>query len=94
LFGHRVAKRQDFEWTLNQAHFVLEATNEPGTIQVHLDTETPSFESFLAETDGGQKKAVKADFTWKLHAGKNELRVRPRNAAGREGIPSWVVLEY
>jgi hypothetical protein len=22
LFGHRVAKRGDFEWTLNQAHFI------------------------------------------------------------------------
>jgi hypothetical protein len=23
LFGHRVSKHTDFEWTLNQAHYVL-----------------------------------------------------------------------
>jgi hypothetical protein len=94
LFGHRVTKREDFEWTLNQAHYVLEPGNAPGIFRVHLDTETPSFETFLAEIDGGAKKSVASGFTWTLHPGKNQLRVRPRNVAGREGIPSWITLEY
>ena len=94
LFGHRVTKREDFEWTLNQAHYVLEPAKTPGIFRVHLDTETPSFETFLAEIDGGEKKSVASDFTWTLHPGKNQLRVRPRNIAGREGIPSWIALEY
>ena len=94
LFGHRVGKRTDFEWTLNQAHYVLEPTQEAGTFRVHLDTETPSFETFLAEMDGGPKEAVSSGFAWKLHPGRNHLRVRPRNVAGREGIPSWITLEY
>jgi len=94
LFGNRVAKRQNFEWTLNQAHYLLEAAKTPGVLRVHLDTETPSFDTFLAELDGGAKKPVGPVFQWRLHPGKNTLRVRPRNVLGREGIPSWVTLEY
>jgi hypothetical protein len=93
LFGNRIAKHSDFEWTLNQAHYVLEP-KEPGTFVVHLDTETPSFQTFLAEIDGGERKAVSSGFAWKLRPGKNQLRVRPRNALGREGIVSWIALEY
>ncbi|HZR18634.1 MAG TPA: transglutaminase domain-containing protein [Verrucomicrobiae bacterium] len=94
LFGNRVSKHSDFEWTLNQAHYVLEPTGQPGSLRVHLDTETPSFEIFLAEIDGGEKKPVGSDFTWTLHPGKNELRVVPRNVVGREGISSWITMEY
>ena len=94
LFGHRVAKRGDFEWSLNQAHWVLEPGDKSGDLRVHLDTETPSFESFLAEIDAGEKKPVVSGFTWTLHPGKNSLRVRPRNVAGREGIPSWIAFDY
>ena len=94
LFGHRVSKHADFEWTLNQAHYVLEPANEAGTFRVHLDTETPSFETFLAEIDAGKKQSVSSGFAWALHPGKNQLRVRPRNVAGREGIPSWITVDY
>ena len=52
------------------------------------------FETFLAEVDGSEKRAISSGFTWRLHPGKNTLRVRPRNVAGREGTPSWVTLEY
>jgi hypothetical protein len=94
LFGHRVAKYKDFQWTLNQTHYVLEALKEPGHFRVHLDTQTPSFETFLAQIDGGAKTPVSSGFTWILHRGKNCLCVRPRNVAGREGIPSWITLDY
>jgi hypothetical protein len=94
LFGHRVAKRSDFQWTLNQARYALEPGKEPGAFRVHLDTETPSFQTFLAEIDAGEKRTVSSGFTWTLHPGKNNLRVWPRNVSGREGIPSWIALEY
>jgi hypothetical protein len=94
LFGNRVARHSDFEWTLNQAHYVLEAGDKPGVLRVHLDTETPSFDTYLAEMDSGAKKPVPAVFTWKLHRGTNLLNVRPRNRAGREGIASWITLDY
>lgn len=93
IFDHRVARRADFEWTLNQAHFVLEPEEPSGTLRIHLDTETPSFDTFLAEIDGGEKKPVVSGFKWRLHPGKNSLRVRPRNVTGREGIPSWIARE-
>ena len=94
LFGNRVARRSDFEWTLNQAHFVLEPMEKSGTLRVHLDTETPSFESFQVEIDGGEKRVVTSGFTWALHEGRNDLRVRPQNVVGRGGIASWIALEY
>jgi Transglutaminase-like superfamily len=94
LFGHRVSKPADFEWTLDQAHYVLEPSKEPGTFRVHLDTETPSFKTFLAEIDAESKKPVSSVFTWTLHPGKNRLRVSPQNVAGREGIPSWIEVDY
>ncbi len=94
LFGHRITRRSDLQWTLNQAHYALEPGKAPGSLRVHLDTETPSFQTFMAEIDAGEKKAVSSGFTWTLHPGKNHLRVWPRNVSGREGIPSWIALEY
>jgi hypothetical protein len=94
LYGSRVTSRANWEWSLNQAQFTLEATGKPGALRVHLDTQTPSLDTFLAEIDGLGPKPVTAGFVWKLHAGRNRLAVRPRNLAGREGIASWVVIDY
>ena len=93
LYGQRGSDRRNWEWTLNQAHLALEATTKPGELRVHLDTDTPGFESFQADIDGSGFKRVASGFIWKLHAGKNRLEVRSRNNAGREGIVSRVELE-
>ena len=93
LHPNLVTRRGNFEWTLNQAHYVLEPSAQPGEFRVHLDTETPGFEAFLAEFDGGPKRPVSATFPWKLHPGRNRLKVWPRNNAGRDGIASWIELE-
>ncbi len=94
IYGNRVSKRGNWQWTLNQAHYVLEATPTPGELRVHLDTETPGFEGFLADVDGGGRQAVPAVFIWKLKPGENRLEVLPRNKAAREGIVSYIVLDY
>ena len=93
LYPNLVTRHGNFEWTLNQAHYALEPTSTPGEFLVHLDTETPGFDTFLAETDGGGKSQVKPVFPWKLHSGRNRLKVWPRNNAGRDGIASWIDLE-
>ncbi len=93
LYGRRVSERRNWEWTLNQARFTLEATATPGEVRVHLDSETPGFDTFLADIDGTGSKPIASGFVWKLHAGKNRLEVRPRNVAGREGIASRVIVE-
>ena len=85
-----VTRHGNFEWTLNQAHYALEPTSRQGEFLVHLDTETPGFETFLAEIDDAEKSPVTAIFPWKLHAGRNRLKVWPRNNAGRDGIASWI----
>jgi transglutaminase-like putative cysteine protease len=94
LYGHRVAARRNWEWTLNQARYTLEPAATAGEVRVHLDTETPGFDTFLATIDGAPGKPVASGFVWKLHPGTNRLEVRPRNAAGREGIASRLTLEY
>jgi len=88
-----VTRHGNFEWTLNQAHYALEPTSRQGEFLVHLDTETPGFGTFLAEIDDAEKSPVTTIFPWKLHAGRNRLKVWPRNNAGRDGIASWIDLE-
>lgn len=92
LYGNRVSRRGDFEWTLNTVHLTLEAAG-PGELRVHLDTVTPGFDSFLVSLDEGNPKPSEAVFTWKLRKGRNTLEARARNAAGRDGPPSRVVLD-
>jgi hypothetical protein len=94
LYSHRIVRQGDWDWTLNQAQIWLEATEMPGLLLVHVDTETPSFDTFLAKRDGGSSQPVSSGFPWKLHKGKNTLEIRPRNQLGREGIASRVALMY
>jgi hypothetical protein len=94
IYGNRVGTRANWEWTLNQARYTLEATDVPGRVRVHLDTHTPGFATFLANVDGGGERPVESGFVWTLHEGTNRLEVRPTNVAGRKGIKSWVALEY
>jgi len=93
LYGHRISHRGSWEWHLNQAHIVLEATATPGELRVHLDTETPGFDTFLADIDGAGPRPVSTGFLWKLQPGKNHLEVWTRNIAGRTGPASRVVIE-
>src|SRR5688500_16803144 len=86
LYGSRVSDRRNWEWTLNQARYTLAAAETPGEVRVHLDTQTPGFDTFLADIDGSGPKPVASGFVWRLHPGKNRLEVRPRNTAKREGV--------
>jgi Transglutaminase-like superfamily len=93
LYGNRVFNARNWNWTLNQTHMNFEATATQDELRIHLDTETPGFETFLASIDGNESKPVTSGLIWKLHAGRNRLEVRSRNIAGREGIVSHVVIE-
>lgn len=93
LYGQHVSSRRNWEWTLNQTRFTLEDTGTAGELRVHLDTQTPGFETFVADLDGGEPKPVTSGFVWKLHPGKNRLEVWARNSAGRPGSRSVVVVE-
>ena len=94
IYANRVGNRANWEWTLNQAQYALEATATPGEVRVHLDTQTPGFATYLADVDGSGERQVVAGFVWSLHKGTNRLELRPGNVAGRKGIKSWVVLDY
>lgn len=94
LYANRVSHLVNWEWTLNQARYTIEATENPGFVLVHLETETPDFATFLARIDGAEMTPVKSGFSWKLHHGANRLEVRARNRAGVLGAASWIVLNY
>jgi hypothetical protein len=93
IYPHRVRRRGDFEWTLNRIHVTLEAGAARGELRVHLDTETPGFETFLVRIDGGDWTPARTGFAWSLRPGRNLLEVRSRNRAGREGITSSTLIE-
>jgi hypothetical protein len=88
LYSNFVTKRGDFEWTLNQAQLSLEATDTPGVVRVHVDTETPGFAAFVASTNKKPLVQAKNTFHWQLKQGENTFEVTPRNVAGRTGVTS------
>ena len=82
---------QDFNPTLNQAELTLSETAEVGVLRVEVDTETPHFETFLAQVDGGEWcENAEGILEWKLREGLNKLRVKVRNSAGICGPESSV----
>lgn len=93
LYGNRVHRRENWNWSVNQVHITLEPTATKGEFRVHCDTETPGFETFTAKIDGGEAAPQKSGFAWKLKPGKNRVEVRSRNIAGREGAASWIEIE-
>jgi hypothetical protein len=93
LYSHRVTRRGDFEWTLNQAYFALEALPTQGELRVQIDTETPGLASMMARIDDQPPQPVNSGFAWTLHAGRNRLEIWPRNQGGRDGIKSHIVLD-
>lgn len=93
LYETRVCRRADFEWDLNTVHLIFEGQEEAGMIRVHADTETPHVETMMAKIDDGSPKPVTPTFIWQLHGGRNRLEVFTRNRAGRDGSPSFVVIE-
>ena len=94
IYPNRIRREGNWQWTINQAQIVMEATEKPGVVRVQLDTVTPGFDTFVAEIDGAEKKPVGATFEWALHQGTNRLQVRSRNTTGREGAASWVVVDW
>lgn len=91
LYGHRVTRRENFEWSLNESVLTLEAVR-PGVVRVHVDTQTPHLSHLLRTVDGGTAEKTPAVFEWKLHQGENRLQVVSENTAGRRGIATeWTV---
>jgi len=94
LYGQRVSDARNWNWTLNQARIALEAAAAPGELQVHLETETPSFAEYIVKIDDEPPKTVAGTFPWILRAGVNRLTVVPRNRACRYCIASAVRIEF
>jgi transglutaminase-like putative cysteine protease len=92
IYGRRVTRRGDFEWTWNTVHLTLEAVG-PGELRVHLDTETPGFAAYLVSLDGAAPRPLSSGFPWTLRKGKNAIEVRTRNTAGRQGPPARIEIE-
>lgn len=67
---------------------------EPGVVDLTLDSFTPEIERLERQIDDGPWEPTPEQFTWRLHAGVNTLAVRAINAVGIVGPVSRLVLEY
>lgn len=92
-FTNHTNRRADFYPTLNETRYTLERDEDPGTLRVHLETDTPHFAGYLVSVDLGDWEERPDRFVWRLHEGLNTLRARSRNSAGAEGIVSAVTVE-
>lgn len=82
---------QDFSPPLNQSELTVSKTARPGVLRIDIDTETPCFETFVADIDGSGWMAFKgATLEWPLHEGLNTLRVKAKNTMGITGPESSV----
>jgi hypothetical protein len=81
-------------WTINQVRYAAALGQTPGEVVMQMGTQTPFFQTFLANADGGGWKQAGATFAWNLKAGKNRLEMRVRNSSGVEGPVSFLELEY
>ena len=90
-YARHTRRWQDFSPTLNQTELFLSETGEGHPLRVEVDTETPCFDCFLVQVDGGEwREQVEPIWDWPLHAGLNQVRVRVRNRAGVCGPVSHV----
>ncbi|NIA20524.1 MAG: hypothetical protein GWP05_00840 [Anaerolineaceae bacterium] len=87
-------RRSDWLWTLNQVRFDAACGKKPGTVEIQMGTQTPNFETFLVNVDGKGWRPSGRAFQWRLHGGRNRLRMRTRNSAGVEGAISFLELDY
>jgi hypothetical protein len=92
LYGNRVSRRAEWEWTLNTVRLWFEA-GKPGELRVHLETVTPGLETCVVDVNGDRPVAADGVYTWTLRKGRNTLHAKARNVAGREGPTSRVVFE-
>ncbi len=91
-FSRHTNRRADFYPTLNQTRYTIEQGEDPGALEVCLETDTPRFACYLARVDKGVWEERPDHFQWPLHKGLNTLQVRSRNSAGVEGIISSVAV--
>ncbi|MBI3944573.1 MAG: hypothetical protein HY321_01515 [Armatimonadetes bacterium] len=92
-------RREDFEWTLNQAHIELESADDKdpfaitAMLRVNLSTVTPWFSHFEVRLDDGEWRRSAATFVIRLRKGVNRIQARPVNVMGIKGIVSTVAME-
>jgi hypothetical protein len=76
---------EDFYWSVNQTRLYPQATEEPGVLEVQVESVTPNLSHFLVRMDGGEWVPDETPVRWPLHPGENSLAVRSVNAFGRTG---------
>ena len=97
-YSHLTYRPQDMYWNLNQVALDLiarpAAEQNALKLQVGLATHTPNFSHYLTRTDeGAWQRQDSPTVEWPLHPGSNRLEVKVVNKFGREGKPSYAVIE-
>jgi len=93
-FSHHTNRREEFYPSLNQTRYAIEVGENPGELQVFLETDMSRFSHFSIRLDGGNWREGPDEFTWALHPGLNNLQVRAHGKSGADGgISSLSVIE-
>jgi hypothetical protein len=82
----------DLYFPMNTAHVNLLTPDESGNAVIGLTTDMPGFERFLASQDAAEDKTIPAVYVWKLHGGRNEVRLRAQNTRGVKGPATQIVV--
>lgn len=98
-YVHYSGVRQDFDWTLNQAHIEIESGDTrdvfspTSKLRVNLTTVTPWFSHYEVRLDNADWVRMPSTFVLDGHPGVNRIQARPVNRYGTEGIVSTVAVE-
>lgn len=93
IYGQRVTRRGDWEWSLDQVQLFVAASTTPGELHVHCDTVAAGLRTLEVQFDDGSWSPCDTQVTWKLHAGRNRLAMRTMNTLNRPGAATVIVIE-
>ena len=96
--AHRVTDDSSFVyWPLNETRVAIDTTGQPddiGSLTLRFGTETPAFDGFVIQQDGGESVTVRGgSWLWRLpDSGSQRVTIASRNTAGRLGHATHIVV--
>ena len=90
----QTSRPADFNWSVNQTRLYPRAGEEPGVLEVDVETATPNFSHFEIRIDQGEWQKSAAPLSWALREGDNKLEVRGVNLFGRAGRVARMRVAY
>ena len=83
----------DLYFPINTAHVKILRPIGKDSVEIWLDTLTPGFATFAASTEGKNFEHIRPRHQWKIHSGKNEIRLVSINRRGVRGPETRIEVE-